>query len=51
VATDPPPATTIRGTALDFCLVAGQRLDASASGLTAEGPDADAALALVRTFA
>jgi uncharacterized protein (TIGR03084 family) len=48
---DPPPATVIRGPALDFCLVAGQRLDPRASGLTASGPDADAALALVRTFA
>jgi uncharacterized protein (TIGR03084 family) len=49
--TDASPATTIRGSALDFCLVAGQRLDASKSGLTAEGPDAEAALRLVRTFA
>jgi uncharacterized protein (TIGR03084 family) len=48
---DSAPATVVRGPALDFCLVAGQRLDASASGLTAEGPDADAVLGLVRTFA
>ena len=49
--TDGAPATVIRGPALDFCLVAGQRLDAADSGLTAEGPDAERALALVRTFA
>jgi uncharacterized protein (TIGR03084 family) len=48
---DASAATTIRGTALEFCLVAGQRLDASESGLTASGPDAERALALVRTFA
>lgn len=48
---DGSPATVIRGPALDFCLVAGQRLAAADSRLTAEGPDAEAALALVRTFA
>lgn len=48
---DDGPVTTIRGTALEFCLVAGQRLDHTSSGLSAEGADADTVLALVRTFA
>ena len=48
---DEPAATTVRGDALDLCLVAGRRLDPSAAGLRAEGPDADAVLALVRTYA
>ncbi len=48
---DAGPPTVIRGPALDFCLVAGQRMDAADSRLTADGPDAAAALALVRTFA
>jgi uncharacterized protein (TIGR03084 family) len=48
---DDPPATTIEGTALDLCNVAGQRADASGTGLRGEGPDAAAVLALVRTFA
>lgn len=44
-------ATTIRGPALDLCEIAGQRADAADTGLTGEGPDAEAVLALVRTFA
>jgi uncharacterized protein (TIGR03084 family) len=50
---EPPeaPATVIRGTALDLCLVAGRRRQPSATGLTAEGLDADEVLALVRTYA
>ena len=43
--------TTVRGDALDLCLVAGQRADAADTGLVAEGPDAEGVLALVRTFA
>jgi uncharacterized protein (TIGR03084 family) len=43
--------TTIRGPAVDLCAVAGQRLAASATALRGEGPDADAVLRLVRTFA
>lgn len=43
--------TTVTGPAEDLCLVAGQRLAASASALRADGPDAEAVLALVRTFA
>ena len=48
---DADAPTTVTGPALDFCLVAGQRLEASASALVAEGPDAAAVLELVRTFA
>ena len=45
------PRTVVRGDALDLCLVAGRRRQPSATGLTAEGPDAEAVLALVRTYA
>lgn len=45
------PATTVRGPAQSFCLVAGRRLAGKDSDLRAEGPDADAVLDLVRTFA
>lgn len=44
-------ATVVRGPALDLCLVAIRRVDAGATVLTAEGPDAAAVLGLVRTFA
>jgi uncharacterized protein (TIGR03084 family) len=43
--------TIVRGTARDLCEVAGQRATASETSLTAEGPDAEAVLELVRTFA
>jgi uncharacterized protein (TIGR03084 family) len=43
--------TRLTGDAVELCLVAGQRLDAAATGLRAEGPDGDAVLELVRTFA
>ncbi|MET0190219.1 MAG: maleylpyruvate isomerase family mycothiol-dependent enzyme [Pseudonocardia sediminis] len=43
--------TSISGTALDFCLVAARRVDPSATALVAHGPDAEAALSLVRTWA
>ncbi len=46
-----PPATVLRGSAAALCEVAGQRADAAATDLTAEGPDAAGVLALVRTFA
>jgi uncharacterized protein (TIGR03084 family) len=45
------PVTTVRGDAVDLCLVAGQRADAADTGLVAEGPDGPEVLALVRTFA
>ena len=48
---DEPPATTITGPALDFCLVAARRVDPQATALEATGADADAVLDLVRTFA
>jgi uncharacterized protein (TIGR03084 family) len=50
-STDDPPATTITGTALDLCQVAARRVDAADTGLRGEGPDAEAVLSLVRTFA
>ena len=43
--------TTVRGSALDVCRVAGQRAAAADAALTAEGPAADDVLRLVRTFA
>jgi uncharacterized protein (TIGR03084 family) len=46
-----PPLTRVSGDALDFCLVAGRRREPAESSLTATGPDADAVLALVRTYA
>jgi uncharacterized protein (TIGR03083 family) len=50
-APDAPAVTTIRGDALELCQVAGQRRDASTTGLRGEGPDSAAVLELVRTFA
>lgn len=43
--------TTVSGEAHDLCRVAGQRAQAADTSLVATGPDADAVLALVRTFA
>lgn len=51
LAPEEPALTTVSGPALDLCEVAGQRANARETELTAEGPDADAVLALVRTFA
>lgn len=53
-ANQPPvtgPVTTVTGPALDFCLVAARRLHPARSTLTAEGPEADKVLALLRTYA
>lgn len=44
-------STTITGTALDLCTVAGQRGSAAGTSLAGHGPDADAILRLMRTFA
>src|SRR5262249_428124 len=44
-------ATTVSGDALDLCRVAGQRASAAETGLQASGPDGEAVLELVRTFA
>lgn len=45
------PATVVRGDAVELCLVAGRRLPAAETSLTAEGPDGARVLELVRTFA
>lgn len=44
-------ATVVTGRALDLCEVAGRRVDAGATTLTAVGPDGEAVLRLLRTFA
>lgn len=43
--------TTIRGPGHDLCLVASRRVPPSETALEAEGPDGDAVLALIRTWA
>jgi uncharacterized protein (TIGR03084 family) len=43
--------TVVRGEAIDLCEVAGQRADARDTSLSADGPDGERVLALVRTFA
>ena len=48
---DEQPLTTITGPAVDLCLVAGRRVDPANTELLAEGPDAEAVLELVRTYA
>jgi uncharacterized protein (TIGR03084 family) len=48
---DVAATTTIRGSAIDWCAVAARRVPPNATGLRGEGPDADAVLALARTYA
>jgi uncharacterized protein (TIGR03084 family) len=48
---DEPAVTTISGPAADLCAVASRRVPASATALRGEGPDANAVLTLVRTYA
>lgn len=48
---DGDPLTTVTGDAQTFCQVAARRVPGHTSGLHASGPDADAVLDLVRTFA
>jgi len=48
---DEPALTTIRGPGVELCLVAARRSDPSDTSLTGDGPDADAILELVRTYA
>ena len=48
---DAPARTTIRGSAADFCEVAARRVDAGATDLVGDGPDSEAVLRLVRTYA
>lgn len=43
--------TTVSGPAIDLCNVAARRLDPSDSSLSADGPDGERVLALVRTYA
>jgi uncharacterized protein (TIGR03084 family) len=45
------PATVITGSGADLCLVAARRVAPAETGLRATGPDADAVLELVRTYA
>jgi uncharacterized protein (TIGR03084 family) len=46
-----PALTIIRGSAVAFCDVAARRVEPEATGLTGEGPDTEAVLRLVRTYA
>jgi uncharacterized protein (TIGR03084 family) len=46
-----PASTVIRGDGVELCLVAARRLDPRDTSLRGEGPDADAVLELVRTYA
>jgi uncharacterized protein (TIGR03084 family) len=48
---DEPAATTIRGDALELCLLAAQRRRPQETSLRGDGPDAPAVLDLVRTYA
>jgi uncharacterized protein (TIGR03084 family) len=48
---DEPARTVVRGEAYELCLVAARRVDPRATSLEAEGPDGEAVLALVRTYA
>lgn len=48
---DAPARTTIRGSAVEFCDVAARRVEPDATSLVGDGPDADAVLHLVRTYA
>lgn len=48
---DEPAATTVTGTALDWCLLAARRLAAENTSLHAEGADAGRVLELARTYA
>jgi len=48
---DEAAATTIRGSAVDFCEVAARRVDPADTDLLGEGPDAATVLQLVRTYA
>lgn len=48
---DDEPTTFIRGDGIELCLVAARRVDPSDTALRGEGPDADAVLELVRTYA
>lgn len=49
--TDLDAPTVVRGPGVDLCDVAGRRRVAAETGLVATGPDAEAVLRLVRTYA
>jgi hypothetical protein len=48
---EPNAPTVVRGSAVALCEVAGQRCQAGDTDLSAQGPDATAALTAMRTFA
>ena len=48
---DVPALTTIRGSAAEFCEVAARRVEAGATDLVGTGPDSEAVLRVVRTYA
>lgn len=48
---DENAVTTIRGDGVELCTVAARRVTPSATTLTGDGPDVDAVLDLVRTYA
>jgi uncharacterized protein (TIGR03084 family) len=50
-APDDDAATVIEGAGLDLCLVAARRVDPGDTSLRGTGPDANAVLELVRTYA
>ena len=45
------PTTVVRGDAFDLCMVAARRVEPAETGLRADGPDGEAVLRLVRTYA
>ncbi|MGH3764377.1 MAG: maleylpyruvate isomerase family mycothiol-dependent enzyme [Pseudonocardiaceae bacterium] len=49
--TDGDPLTIVRGSGVEFCLVAARRLDPADTDLAVSGPDGEQVLALVRTYA
>lgn len=48
---DGEPATVVTGDGTDLCLIAARRITPDKAAIQATGPDADAVLALVRTYA
>jgi hypothetical protein len=50
-APDGPAPTVVTGPADELCAVAARRVDPETTSLRAEGPDAQAVLALIRTYA
>jgi uncharacterized protein (TIGR03084 family) len=48
---DASAVTVVRGTAADLCAVASRRVAPDETGLSGDGPDAEAVLELVRTWA